>query len=442
MRTPVKTDVTGHDRDDWRRLDLLPLAGGLVGIALVVLACVRVFRVTDPTTVALALLLVVLVVASVGTLRVAIATSLVAVGAFNFFFLDPVGSWTIADPQNWVALAALLVVSIVASRLSAEARRRAREATDRRHELARLFDLTRDILLVPESDEALTFVARFIVRRFRLDRAVIALPQNGWTLHQSQEPGLMIDTRVLDEVMARARAGLEFDAQQRTYAGHIQATAGDGARVWVVPLRAGTEPVGLLALAGGDVEPGARDAIAGVTAVAIERSRLLGVRREADLVRRSADLRAALLASLSHDLRTPLTAATVAAGNLTASWLDEPERRDQARIVASELARLNRLFENIVEMARIETHAVSAELEWVQVSEIIEAASRQVEPVLAGHPITTQGVDDGMLVRVDPRLTSTALAHLIENAAQVLPGRIADPRRRLDVRRRAAAVGP
>lgn len=252
---------------------------GALGIGLAALAgmtalYVGVLRVTNPTIVALSFLLAVILVATVSTRRVAIAISLAAFLCFNFFFLPPVGTWTVDEPQNWVALFTLLVVSIVASHLSA---------------------------------------------------------------------------------------------------------------------------------------------------IANERTRLLEERAEAEVLRRGAELKSALLASLAHDLRTPLTAVTVSASNLDASWLTVEQRREQAAIVRAELSRLNRLFENIVEMARIEAAAVAAETEWVEPGEIVDAAVRQAEGALAGHPVDQTGEADKGLVRVDPRLTSAALAHILENAGQYSP---------------------
>ena len=148
---------------------------------------------------------------------------------------------------------------------------------------------------------------------------------------------------------------------------------------------------------------------------------MLEERKEAEVVRRGAELKAALLASLGHDLKTPLTAVTVAASNLDASWLTDDQRHEQAEIVRAELARLNRLFQDIVDMARIETDAVTAELEWVQPAEIIEAAVRQVAPVIADHHVDIDGGIDQNLVRLDPRLTAAALAHVLENAGQYSP---------------------
>jgi two-component system sensor histidine kinase KdpD len=399
--------------------DIGALAAGLASISLATTIYSAWLGVTNPTIVALSFMLVVLIVATASRRWVAIATSLMAFFCFNFFFLPPVGTWTIADPENWVALFTLLAVSIVASHLSTQARQRAMEATARRDELARLFDLTCDILLTTETKDAVAFVAGYVARRFGLSAATICLPAaEGWQFHHSGERTLEIDRGRLDNALAAARASAETP---RIYAGHTCIEFPGPITVWLVPLRVGTRPIGLLALAGEGLERGTRDAIAGVTAIAIERTHLLEERKEAELVRRSAELKSALLASLGHDLRTPLTAVTVAANNLDASWLTEEPRHEQAQFVRAELRRLNRLFQDIVDMARIETNAVDAEPEWVDPAEIVDAAARQADYALATHKLDIRADVDKVLVRLDPRLTSAALAHLLENAGHYAP---------------------
>src|SRR6185369_7716307 len=132
------------------RRELMYLGGGLLGLALVTVAYRQWLHVTNSTTVALTFLMIVLLVAAGATLRTAVATSLVAVLLFNYFFLPPVGTFVIADPHNWIALFAFLTVSLVASNLSAVARARTQESLHRQDELARLFDLSRDIVLMSE----------------------------------------------------------------------------------------------------------------------------------------------------------------------------------------------------------------------------------------------------------------------------------------------------
>jgi two-component system sensor histidine kinase KdpD len=178
--------------------------------------------------------------------------------------------------------------------------------------------------------------------------------------------------------------------------------------------------MGLLAVAGRAIEVGTLDALAGVAAIAVERVQFLEERKAAEMDRRSAELKSALLASLAHDLRTPLTAIRVAASNLQAEWANDEERRAQSEIVLAEVERLSRLFQNILDMARIETNAVTASREWVTPEEIVEAAMTQVQHTLGGHRIAATAAGD-QVVEVDPRLTSAALAHLLENAAQYSP---------------------
>jgi two-component system sensor histidine kinase KdpD len=399
-------------------------AGFLIGSLAAVSACVWAythwFGVANPTIVSLTLVLIVFITAARSTLRVAIATSIAGAACFNFFFLPPVGTFTIADPQNWVALITLLVVSVVVSRLSSQARARANEAVASRDELTRLFDLTRDILLTTGAADPIAAIAGHIARRFRLTRvAIYRRHDGGWTRHANDD-SLSVPDGDLDRVLAAARAALEFDARARSYAGGAVILTAAGQPVSLEPLRLGTAPVGVLALEGADLLPGARDAIAGVTAIAVERLQLLEEREEADLIRRGAELKSALLASLGHDLRTPLTAVTVAANNLRAGFLSDRAREEQLDLVHAELARLNRLFENVVDLARIEAKAVSADPQWVPPAEIIRAAVDHVEPALANRRLLIAS-DDDVFVRTDPRLVSASLAHFIENAAQYSP---------------------
>jgi two-component system sensor histidine kinase KdpD len=393
-----------------------------LGLAALVLGC-RAFAITSPTIVALLLLTIVLGVAAASTRRLAIATSFGAMLTFNYFFLPPVGTLTIADPQNWVALFVFLAVSLVASHLSATARARAREAVTRRDELARLFDLTRDVLLTTDSREAIPSLARYIARRFDLDHVSICLPAAAgtWHVHAGGALPVSLDPLELRTAFSGAERSLEFDARERTYAGHRVVQAG-GHDVRLVPLRLGVKAIGLLAAAGRTIEPGTLDALAGITAIAIERAQFLEDRKLAELARQGEDLKSALLASLAHDLKTPLTAIRLAAGNLQAAWLTDVQRREQSEIVHTEVARLSRLFESILDMARIDAGAVASSCQWVPPADIVDAARAHVEHALGAHPIEILIPDDSAdLVYLDPRLTSSALAHLLENAAAYSP---------------------
>jgi two-component system sensor histidine kinase KdpD len=400
--------------------DTIRTGGALAGVALATVVLGPWLHVSNAATVSTTYLLLVLLVAATSRLAVAVVTSLAAMLSLNFFFLPPVGTFTIADPHNWLALFAFLVVSLVASHLSAVARARTQEAIGRRDELARLFDLSRDVLMVTESREALTTLARAISRRFDLAFVALAVPRDGdWDVYQAGGRPIAIDTHQLASAYATAQATLEFDAYARTYAGHRTMTV-DGEIVRLVPLRLGTKPIGVLAAAGRPVEAGTLDTLAGVVAIAIERAHFLEERKAGELTRQSEQLKTALLASLSHDLRTPLTAIRIAASNIKASELQSAERVEQSEVILAEVERLTRLFQNLLEMARIDAGSITTEPRWTHPSEIVAAAREQVEETLANHRLEVT-IEPDIPVRLDPRLTATALARLLENAAHYSP---------------------
>src|SRR4030095_12204962 len=118
--------------------------------------------------------------------------------SLNFFLLPPLGTFTISDPQNWIALFAFLVVAVIASNLSAAAQARASDAIARRHAGTRLFDLQRDVLLTTETTGAIEALARHVARRFELPRIAICLPtDHGWRVHQGGSEVISIDTLTL-----------------------------------------------------------------------------------------------------------------------------------------------------------------------------------------------------------------------------------------------------
>ncbi len=400
--------------------DTAHLAAGLAAVAVVTAVYAWWLQVANAATVSTTFLLIVLLVAATSRLWVAVVTSIAAMLAFNFFFLPPVGALTIADPHNWIALMAFLAVSLVASNLSAVARARTQEAVERRDELARLFDLSRDVLLITESREAITTLARSVARRFDLESVAVALPRAGdWEVFEAGAWTAGLDRRELSTAFAAAQTSFEFDAYARTYSGQRTITS-EGRTIRLVPLRVGTKPIGLLAAAGRLIEAGTLDALAGLVAIAIERAQFLEERKTAELTRQSEELKTALLASLGHDLRTPLTAIRVAASNLQSSWLRPEDRHEQTHLILAEVERLTRLFENLLEMARIDAGEIATESRWVHPSEIVAAACGHVEQILQNHKLDV-AIDRDALVQLDPRLTAVALAHLLENAAQYAP---------------------
>lgn len=407
-------------RDD-RRRELAGAGAGLAGVAAIVAVLRLVADPASPVIAALVLLLAVLGTATIATLRAAVTISVIATLAFNFFFLPPLHTFTIADPQNWVALFVFLAVATIATHLSTAARHRAEEADTRRQEVTRLFDLSRDILLTSESEGALDSLARYVARRFQLPSVALCLPDDGsWRVFQGADETLAVTTEQLDDAFARLRGTLEFDAKERVYAGHASVTGTGGVEMRLVPLRLGSRPVGLLATSDTTLDRGTLDALGGVVAIAIERAHFLDERKAAEALRQRADLASALLASFSHDLRTPLTAVRVAVANIRSRDIPDDERIGQADIALSEIDRLNRLFQDIMDMARIDADAIRAERQWVAPADVVDAAIAQLGPVLQARELRIDA-DGAPAVHVDPRLTSSALVHLLENAAHYSP---------------------
>jgi two-component system, OmpR family, sensor histidine kinase KdpD len=352
----------------------------------------------SPTTAALGLLLVVLVAATVSRLRIAIVVSMAAMLTLNFFFLPPVGAFTIADPQNWIALFVFLIVAVIASKLSAAAQQRAREAIERRNEVTRLFDLTRDVLLTTETSGAIETLVRHVARRFELPQVAVCLPADqGWRIYQGGEP-VRVDDQMLNTALARARGAVEYDARPRAYGGHIQTGATN--EITIVPLRHGTRAMGLLAATSPTLDIGTLDAVAGVVAIAIERAQFLAERDAAELVRQKADLAATRLASRSHDLRTPLTAIRVAVENLRGD-LPPDDRQTQSAAAVAELDRLTRLFQDILDMARIDAAAIRVDRQWVGAADVVDAAIAHVRPALERHRMRVDALGD-LEVEIDP----------------------------------------
>lgn len=142
-------------------------------------------------------------------------------------------------------------------------------------------------------------------------------------------------------------------------------------------------------------------------------------REAAELDRQRADLASTLLTSLSHDLRTPLTAVRVAVANLEGDLLPG-ERAAQAAVAAAELERLTRLFEDILAMARIDAAAVDVDRQWVTAADVVDAAAAHVRPILSRRHVDLRAAAD-RVVQIDPRATSVALSYLLENAAKYSP---------------------
>ncbi len=372
-------------------------------IAVVVIAYHRLPDV-NPTTVALTFLLVVLGVASRWGLTVATTTAVVATLAFNYFFLPPVHTFTVADPQNWIALLAFLISAIVASRLSERARREALNATRRRKEVERLYALSQQLLATENVMELLNSIPHFVREAFGLKAAAMYLPKRN-EVYRTGADHPELSEEQLESVSGRGELVVDEEKQ-----------------LCFVPLRIGVRPVGSLGLEGAVLSRETLEAVGSLIAISIERAGAVETLTRAEATRESEKLRSALLDSVTHEFRTPLTAIKLSVTTLLSTpEIEADERKDLLTVINEETDRLNRLVGEAAEMAQLDAQQVELRRESHFVREVVEAALEKSKQVLAGREVKVQVPESLPPVRVDLDRIAEVLVQLLENAAKYSP---------------------
>ena len=250
----------------------------------------------NPTTVGFTFLLAILVVSATWGLQYAIFMAMVATLAYNYFFLPPLLRFTIADPQNWVALFAFLVTAIIASQLSERARREAVQSNQRRHEVERLYALSQQLLVSDNVFGLLNSVPAYIVETFGVGGAAVFL-ENKSKMYFS-DIAIQSSLPVEDLKAVCGRGELVRDRQRD---------------ICLVPLRMGARSIGSFGLTGCNLSRETLEAIGSLIAIAIERAGTMEKLSRTEAARESDRLRSLLLDSVTHEFRTPLTAIKASA---------------------------------------------------------------------------------------------------------------------------------
>jgi two-component system, OmpR family, sensor histidine kinase KdpD len=332
-------------------------------------------------------LVAVLLVSSVWGGWLGAATALASALAFNFFHIPPTGRFTISEGENWVALAVFFIAALVASTLAERARVRTRQAQERRQEADLAAEMARLLLRGTSLDEALPAVSQRLAQALELPSAAIELrPVEG----DARRMALALDVGTLV-----VPAGLSPHVIERL-------------RERVVP------------------------ALEAILGAAIERDALQREVVETSALRRSDVLKTALLRSVSHDLRSPLTAITTAAGALDSASLSPAEHRELVADIAGEADRLSRLVDNLLDMSRLEARTAEPRVQWCSVEEVVVAAVDDV--ALPAGTFALSLDPDLPLIRADAAQLQRAFANLLENSARYSGGH--------PVSVRARAVGP
>jgi len=358
----------------------------------------------NPTTVSLTLLVAVLVVSTFWGLRHSIFLAILATLAFNFFFLPPYGTFTIADAQNWIALAAFLVTAIVASQLSERARREALHANQRRKEIERLYGFSQQLLNTENVPELLNLLPRFLVESFGVSAAALFVPGRE-DVYRAGTNTRELGGEHLKSVTARGEPVIDLQRE-----------------VCFAPLRLGVKSVGALGLAGKPPSRETLEALGTLIAIAIERTGAVEQLGKAEASRESEKLRSAILDSVTHEFRTPLTSIKAAVTTmLSNSDLEASNRQELLTVINEETDRLDHLVGEAAEMAQLDANQVELHLEPHAIREAIERAEEEAKQRLGEHPVEVFTADNLPTLSFDLDRIAAVLVHLLENAAKYSP---------------------
>jgi two-component system sensor histidine kinase KdpD len=376
----------------------------LTAAAALVVILFRTVVPANQTTVALTFLMMVLLTASRWRLTYSVYLSILCTLLYNFFFLPPVGRLTIADPRNWVALAAFLASSFLVSHLSDKEHRHAESSEGRRQEVERLYEFSQQLLL-QEDLRGLARATPSVAAAVFGFRAVALYVRDDDTAYYSDPASELLPVVELKLASHQADAGI---------------TLRNG--VHIIPLSLGMHSPGTLAVTDGGFSPQIYEAISSLVAIALERAAAVERSSRLEAWREGERLRSALLDSVTHDLRTPLTAIRAAATTLASQAdLGEPERADLVAGVEDESARLDRLIGQAVEMAQLDTDGIEVRPKLQRLQEVIDIALEDCHALLRGRPVTVELPPDMPLIPVDRELIRRVLRHLLENAARYSP---------------------
>jgi two-component system sensor histidine kinase KdpD len=411
---------------------------GSFGMVITALALSYVLRqFLGVTNVALVFLMAVLTSAIAYGLWPALFACVVSALAFNFFFLPPLYTFTVAGPENVVALFVFAVVAVVASNLTARVRAQGLAASERAKTTEGLYMFSRKLAGAFSLDDLL-WAAAFQFAQMLKTRVVILLPE-GETI--AVRAGYPPEDTLDDSDLAAAK----WVWEHATPAGRDADTL-PGAKRLFLPMRTGR---GMVAVVGLDsdkdgpiLSPDQRrlfDALADQAALAIERVKLAEDMDRARLATETERLRSALLTSISHDLRTPLASILGSASSLKSygKTLDETAQNELLGTIQEEAERLNRFIANLLDMTRLESGAVEPRADLVDLSDVVGSAVRRAAKVTAKHKIELDLPADLPMVKLDPVLFEQALFNLLDNAAKYAPP---DTKIRIDAAREGALV--
>ncbi len=363
----------------------------------------------NPTTAGFLFLLVVLALAVSRGLAAAVVGSVSATLAFNWFFLPPLRTFTIAEPANWTALTSFLIVAVVTSRLVIRARRKAAEADARRGEVELLYGLSVDLFAATNRVGLLGEAAERVTR-------ALGARAGGLLSFPEGEPGPKTISWSGEELPPEA-GKLARTVAERLEGAEVPAR-GTGRDVYL-PLVIGGRTSGVLVLLGTEASRAVLEPAARLVALAVERERFMSESAHHEAVTQSEALKTSLLRAVSHDLRTPLTAMTIQIESLRRQV--SPAAGADLDGLARETSRLARRIDNLLALAYLEAGRSRPNPEPTPAADLFRAAREALPLLLDTHPVHVTVARDCPDLFVDPSLALEVLVNLLENAARAAP---------------------
>jgi two-component system sensor histidine kinase KdpD len=358
----------------------------------------------------LILLVGVLVIASRQPLLIASIAAVAATLTYNYFFFPPTRTFTVEDPENWIALATFLVTSLVANRLLVRERVQAEDARTSREEIEALYEMSVALLRSANGpNDIADAVTRYLGR--------IGLASGGVVMFGNSPQQ--------QQVLAWMGAPMSDEVED------IAAGVGRHGRVTDIPSRFGRDVCVPLMIAGkvrgtliarGDIRrQSSLDSAANLLAFAIERERFLDERAHIEALRQANELKTSLLHAVSHDLKSPLTVLAVESEALERLGMDGEAAASHVRVLRDEVARLHRRIDNLLSVARYESGTATPRAEPTPPADLFRAARESLPTITGSRRIQTTVANDAADLLVDPSLALEIVINLIENAARASP---------------------
>lgn len=380
----------------------------------------------DPTNLVMVYLLAVVIAAVYLGRGPAIVTSVVSVLAFDFFFINPIFTFSVNDTQYLLTFLGLLVVGLIISNSAALLRDQVTVMRNKDYQTQSLFTLSRGLTGALSLDQVLEIAIRSTTSILNRN-SIILLPENGSLDVKRASEGFLIDDNEL--------AVAEWSYKHAQPAGHGTDTL-PAATIRFAPLNTAHGPVGVIGIkSNGDEslltndQRMLLDGLANLIAQAIERVNLVSAATQSEMLRNTEKLQSALLNSISHELRTPLASIT---GVLTSLGESEKSRSPSRKLdhdtkielldSATDQARqLNRLVDNLLNMTRLEAGSVHLNLGPCDLQDLIGSVLRQCSTRLKDHPLRLEIPESLPIITCDAMLIAQVITNLLDNACKYSP---------------------